>query len=50
MRIWLFRMTGWKIFRPARTRWGEATDLWTEADWRWFQLYGLGDPPSPPNF
>lgn len=36
---WLFRLTGWKIFRPARAPWGEATDLWTEGDWRWFRRY-----------
>jgi hypothetical protein len=39
MKVWLFRKTGWKILRPTRAPWGEATDLWTDGDWRWFRRF-----------
>ena len=39
MKTWLFRLTGWKIFRPRRAPWGESTALWTDGDWRWFRRF-----------
>ena len=43
----LFKLTGWKLLRPARTPWGEQTNLWTEADWEWFRTYQPGAGVSP---
>lgn len=32
----LYRLTGWRIFAPRRTQWGENTAQWSEVDWDWF--------------
>lgn len=36
-RALLYRITGWRIFRPRKTSWGESTDLWSDVDWMWFE-------------
>jgi len=40
MRTWLYRLTGWAVFRPRRTPWGESTELWTDIDWWWYRSGG----------
>jgi hypothetical protein len=36
----LFRLTGWRMFRPRRAPWGESTHLWSNEDWKWFREIG----------
>lgn len=36
----LYRLTGWRIFRPLRTKWGESTELWSDVDWNWYRSKG----------
>jgi hypothetical protein len=36
----LYRLTGWRIFRPSQTAWGESTALWSDVDWEWFNEKG----------
>lgn len=36
----LYRLTGWRIFRPARAAWGESTAHWLPVDWDWYYRYG----------
>ena len=46
---WLYRLTGWGIFRPSHTEWGECTELWSEVDWDWYRrrdpTLGVCAPP-----
>jgi hypothetical protein len=48
MRTFLYRLTGWRLFRPRRAPWGESTDLWSEIDWDWFHREGMRNHPHPP--
>lgn len=44
MRMFLYRLTGWRLLAPGRTPWGESTALWTDVDWNWYrQQPGRGD-------
>jgi hypothetical protein len=38
----LYIITGFRVFRPRRTPWGELTKFWTDRDWEWFRIYGRG--------
>lgn len=40
MTAFLYRLTGWRIFRPSRTPWGESTSLWSDVDWDWYHRNG----------
>lgn len=51
MTSFLYRLTGWRIFRPSRTPWGESTALWSDVDWDWFNSLppNWRAPPIDPN-
>jgi hypothetical protein len=44
MMHWLYYLTGWRIFAPSVTPWGESTRYWSDIDWQWYrERHGSGE-------